>query len=282
LVVSTPGIVQQLAPELWAAHRFGLPQERWERLARRTFWITGAGTGFGQAIAVALAAAGARVYASGRRRERLEHTASEADRLANASARVISLPLDILDSDAVARVSDAIVAAEGAINGVVNSAALPSPPIGPWPLADCRPEQWRRLFETNVTGQFLVTQAALRTFAPGSSMRVVFLTSEAGWASTPGVGPYNVSKAAVNALGASFAAEYAERYPDADIRINVLIPGEARTEMNQGSIDSPYTVVPMCLALLSHPAPGPTGSFFHRDGRHFSFAYASAYGSSLL
>jgi NAD(P)-dependent dehydrogenase (short-subunit alcohol dehydrogenase family) len=111
---------------------------------------------------------------------------------------------------------------------------------------------------------------------------VVFLTSEAGWAATPGVGPYNVSKAAVNALSASFAAECAQRYQECDIQINALIPGEARSEMNQGSSISPYTVVPMTLALLSHPPAGPNGRFFHRDGRHFSFAYSGAYESALF
>lgn len=108
------------------------------------------------------------------------------------------------------------------------------------------------------------------------------MTSEAGWAFTPGVGPYNLSKAAVNNLGASLAAECAARYPEKDIQVNVLVPGEARTEMNQGSGESPYSVVSMTLVLLSHPAPGPNGCFFHRDGRHLAFAYAPPYRGTLL
>ena len=93
-------------------------------------------------------------------------------------------------------------------------------------------------------------------------VRAVFFTSEAGWAFTPGFGPYNVSKRPrSNNLGASLAAEVAARHPGADVQVNVLNPGEARTEMNQGSSVSPYSVVSMTLALLSHPPGGPNGCF---------------------
>ena len=111
---------------------------------------------------------------------------------------------------------------------------------------------------------------------------MVFLTSEAGWASTPGFGAYNVTKSALNTLGASFAAECAARHPAADMQINVLVPGEARTEMNQGSTDSPYAIACMTLTLLSHPAGGPNGCFFHRDGRHLSFGHRGPYERTLV
>lgn len=116
----------------------------------------------------------------------------------------------------------------------------------------------------------------------GDGFRIVFLSSFAGWASTPGFGPYNISKSAVNTLGASLAAECAVRYPGQDVQINVLVPGEARTEMNQGSIESPYAVVSMVLVLLSHPPGGPNGFFFNRDGRHLAFAYTQEYPQPLL
>jgi len=108
------------------------------------------------------------------------------------------------------------------------------------------------------------------------------MTSEAGWAFTPVVGPYNVGKAAVNNLGASLAAECAAHCSDTDVQINVLVPGEARTEMNQGFANSPFSVVCMMLALLSHPPGGPNGCFFHRNGRHLAFAYAQAFPRQLF
>lgn len=116
----------------------------------------------------------------------------------------------------------------------------------------------------------------------GDGIRVLFMSSEAGWASSLGFGPYNVSKSAVNTLGASLAVECVAHFPTHDVQINVLVPGEARTEMNRGSTESPYSVVSMTLTLLSHPQGGPNGCFFHRDGRHLAFANSSAYMKDLL
>jgi NAD(P)-dependent dehydrogenase (short-subunit alcohol dehydrogenase family) len=118
--------------------------------------------------------------------------------------------------------------------------------------------------------------------AKGGAVRVLFLSSEAGWAFTPGFGPYNVSKAALNNLGASMAAECAASYPNADIQMNILVPGEARTEMNQGSSESPYAITNIALILLSHPKGGPNGKFFHKDGKHMQFTYSLPYEKSLL
>ena len=67
-----------------------------------------------------------------------------------------------------------------------------------------------------------------------------------------------------------------------DVQINVLVPGEARTEMNQGSNRSPYTIAGMVLLLLSHSPGGPNGHFFHADGRHLAFGYSPPYDRSLL
>jgi len=92
---------------------------------------------------------------------------------------------------------------------------------------------------------------------------------------------YNISKAALNSLGHSMAREYASKYSKDDIQMNIVVPGEARTEMNQGSDVSPYSVVSIVLLLLSHPPGGPNGRFFHRDGRHLKFAYTMPNGKSL-
>ena len=80
----------------------------------------------------------------------------------------------------------------------------------------------------------------------------------------------------------SFAAECSAKYPKKDIQINVLDPGEAKTEMNQGSPNSPFSVVTMVLVLLSQPIGGPNGYFFHRDGRHLSFGHKKPFLLDLL
>jgi NAD(P)-dependent dehydrogenase (short-subunit alcohol dehydrogenase family) len=279
---ATPGIVQDFDPTLWRRHRFGLPEQRWAALAGKTFWITGAGTGFGRAITIALAAAGARVLVSGRRAEKLGETIDAAERLAIAPGRVLPHPCDITQAEEVAAAAASFKERGITLSGLVNSAALPLRPRGSQALLAIEPEEWRSLMATNVTGAWLAMRAALPSMVESGNIRALFITSEAGWASTAGMGPYNVSKAALNSLGMSFAEECAAAYPDADVQVNVLVPGEAETEMNQGSKTSPFAVANMSLALLSHPRGGPNGCFFHRDGRHLSFAYAAAYQRSLF
>ncbi len=280
--VFTPGILQDLHPASWRDHRFGLPQVRWDRLNGRSFWITGAGTGYGRCIALALAAAGARVFISGRRIEKLRETVEEGLALGIDVSRCIAVPVDIRSDEDLARAVRNIQLVTPSLFGLVNSAALPQPSGTLFPLTSQSVASWTDLLTTNVTGPWLTCKAAMPLLDNGEGFRILFLSSFAGWASTPGFGPYNVSKSALNTLGASLAAECVLRYPSKDVQINVLVPGEARTEMNQGSTESPYAVVSMVLVLLSHPSGGPNGFFFNRDGRHLAFAYTQEYPQPLL
>jgi len=268
-----------LSPLAWRAHRFGLSPERWAALAKRTTLVTGAGTGVGAAVATALAAAGATVILSGRRTERLEATRAALPGLAIDPARAHVLPLDVRDPAAVdAAIAEAMRRA-GPIGGVVHAAALPPPPVA-WPLAEATPAEWANEMATNVTGPWLVSRAVLRS-ARAPSLRMVFMSSSAGWGFAAGFGPYNVSKAAVNSLSASLAAECAARHPDADIQINAVEPGQFQSEMNPGAAMSPYAVVPVLLQLLSHPPGGPTGRFFQTTGTSLPFGIAAPWTQPL-
>jgi NAD(P)-dependent dehydrogenase (short-subunit alcohol dehydrogenase family) len=280
MAVTTLGIDQFLDPAGFRHHHFGLPLARWQSLAGQTAWIIGAGTGYGRSIAVALAGAGTHIVLSGRRVGKLRDSIDEMQAFGIAAENATIVPLDVTDGDSVEAAAADVRRRLGRIHILVHSAAVP-PTSPPWPLTSMRGEQWHRIIETNVSGAWRICRAAMPDMLAAGSCRVVLLTSEAGWAFTPGVGDYNVAKSALNNLGASLAAECVDRYPSADVQINVLIPGEARTEMNQGSTISPYAVVPMTLALISHPPGGPNGRFFHRDGRHFSFGYADAYDRTV-
>ena len=117
--------------------------------------------------------------------------------------------------------------------------------------------------------------------AATGAVRALFFSSAAGWSGEAGFGPYNISKAAVNSLGVSLASECAARYPGVDVQINVLEPGQARTEMNRDSSITPLVVTSMTLLLLSHPAGGPNGRFFHRDGWHIGWGAIPPYERPL-
>lgn len=277
-VLVTPGVMQKVDPAKWKEHRYGLTSERWDFLQGKSFWITGAGTGYGRSMAVALASAGARVFLTGRRREKLLESLEEMKSLAISTESCHIVEADITDIKQIESVCSKVKNLCSSLCGLVNSAALPLKASLQYESL----EYWGRMMRTNVTAPWLLTRTIFPHMKIGGTVRVLFITSEAGWAFTPGAGPYNVSKAALNNLAASMAEEYAVSFPDVDIQLNVLSPGEARTEMNQGSPESPYSVVSMTLILLTHPNGGPNGKFFYRDGRHLQFAYASPYDKPLM
>ena len=219
---------------------------------------------------------------SSRRIEKLQESIAEMRSLGISAPDATTVSLDITDAASVERAAAEVRRRFGSAHILVHSAAVSAGGLPPSPLISMTPEHWNRIIGANVTGAWHMCRAALPDMLAAGYCRTLLLTSEAGWAFTPRVGPYNVSKSALNNLGASLAAECAAHSPAADIQINVLIPGEAHTEMNTGSTISPYTIVPMTLALLSHPPGGPNGRFFHRDGRHFPFAYAEAYERVVL
>jgi NAD(P)-dependent dehydrogenase (short-subunit alcohol dehydrogenase family) len=258
----------------WESHHFGLPAGRWAALAEQVVWVTGAGSGFGAAIATILAAAGARPVLSGRRRDRLEAVRDGMRAMGADPGRALVVPCDVTQERELEAAVRRIEAEAAPLNGLVISAALPQLRTSDWPLADLPLKRWQEMVDTNVTAPWLTARTSLPSMLRGQAARIVLLTSEAGWASTAGFGPYNVSKAALNALGTSLAEETAAAHPLADIQINILNPGEARTQMNQGSEVSPYAAVAMTIALLSHPSGGPNGRLFARDGRHLAFACA--------
>jgi meso-butanediol dehydrogenase/(S,S)-butanediol dehydrogenase/diacetyl reductase len=265
-------------PARWERHRFALSRDIRARLGTRCFWVTGAGTGFGRAVTTALGLTGARILLSGRRAAKLVETVSEAQRLGVPEDRFRTLPLDLTDPTAV----DAAVPElrrEGVI-GLVHCAAIPQPRESESPLLSTT--SLKQVMASNLEAAWLASRAAIAAGADQHEIRVVLYSSEAGWHFTAGFGPYNISKAAVNTLGGSLAAEAAALYPSCDVQINVLNPGEARSEMNQGSNRSPYTAVPITLALLGQPSGGPNGCFFHADGRHLACGSAQAWQGSLL
>src|SRR5712671_1025932 len=274
---STPGTIEEPDPRYWMTHRYGLSEERWERLRDRAFWITGAGTGFGWAIATALASSGAQVFLTGRRETKLRAAIEGMNSLGIATERCHAVAADITDPEQVETAFGRIQAIGSSLHGLVNSAAIPQRTRFPYPLEQEGIDCWDEIMRTNVRAPWYVTRTALPFMLAGDEVRTLLMTSGAGWAFASGFGQYNVSKAALNSLTASLAEECATHYPLADIQINGLDPGQARTEMNQGSNRSPFSAASMALLLLSHPKGGPNGKFFSHDGRHLGFCNSSPY-----
>ena len=275
-------VLQDVDPTKWKEHLYNLPPERWTSLQGKSFWITGAGTGYGRAIACGLAAAGCQVFLTGRRRNKLQETIEEISSMQIGTDNCHIVEADITNYDEMVRACDKVTSLCGGLHGLVNNAAISSRLGSPYPLQQDPLEYWNKTIATNVTAPWLIMRTIFPHMCASGQVRVLFITSGAGWASTPGFGIYNISKSALNSLCASLAQEYGQRYRGGDIQINGLNPGEAKTEMNQGSTVSPYSVVSMVLILLSHPPGGPNGKFFYRDGQSLPFGDSEPYCQPLI
>jgi NAD(P)-dependent dehydrogenase (short-subunit alcohol dehydrogenase family) len=118
--------------------------------------VTGAGSGIGRAVSLALLAAGWSVGLAGRRAELLAETQALA---AEAGARGLPHATDVADPASVAGLFDAVRERFGRLDLLFNNAGTGAPPV---PLEDLSIEQWRRVVDINLTGAFLCTQAAFQ------------------------------------------------------------------------------------------------------------------------
>jgi NAD(P)-dependent dehydrogenase (short-subunit alcohol dehydrogenase family) len=269
-------------PGEWETHLYGLPRFRWDRLRDRSYWVTGAGTGYGRAIATGLASAGAQVFLTGRRAERLHETVAALEAFGVRGHRCHCVPADLTDPAQVEGAASAVDRIAGVLHGVVNNAAAPQRTTSRWPLQQESGGYWDDLMAINLKAHWRVTKAALPLMVKSGEIKVLFMTSGAGWSFAAGYGHYNVSKCGLNSLSACFAEECAACYPHLDVQINALDPGEAHTEMNQGSSRDPASIVQTVLVLLSHPDDGPNGRFFRHDGEPVGFCSALPYLRPLL
>jgi len=182
--------------------------------------VTGASSGIGEAIAVALAEAGAAVAIGARRKDRLEALTA---RLQDGGATVLPLDLDVTDeqacADAVRRTRDEL----GGLDVLVNNAGVML--LGTIVGADT--EDWRRMLHTNVLGLMYMTHAAIEGMVEQGSGDVVNISSVAGRTARSGAGVYNASKWGVNAFSESLRQEVTGR----GVRISLVEPGAVATEL---------------------------------------------------
>jgi NAD(P)-dependent dehydrogenase (short-subunit alcohol dehydrogenase family) len=115
--------------------------------------VTGAGTGVGKAVALALAKEGYAVALAGRRRDMLEETAKAA------AAKTLVVPTDIADPSAIKALFAKTKEAFGRLDVLFNNAGIGAPAV---PLEELSYEQWKAVVDTNLTGAFLCTQEAIK------------------------------------------------------------------------------------------------------------------------
>ena len=196
-------------------------------LSHKRALITGSSQGIGLALAEALASSGAHVIINGRDPAKCEHVAAEfAARGESASARAF----DVTDHAATQANIDAIERDIGAIDILVNNTGIQiRHAFIEFPLDD-----FQRLFDTNVTSAFAVSQAVVRHMlvrGRGKIINVCSVNSELGRAS---IVPYTASKGALKMLTKGMCVELAKH----GIQVNGLGPGYFDTELTQALVQS--------------------------------------------
>jgi len=124
--------------------------------ATKVALVTGAGTGVGKAVSLALMREGYAVVLAGRRKDKLEETASEGRALGAAS---LVVPADVSDPESIKALFAATRREYGRLDVLFNNAGIGAPAV---PLEELPLETWRKVVDTNLTGMFLCTQEAIR------------------------------------------------------------------------------------------------------------------------
>ena len=184
--------------------------------------VTGAGSGIGKAVTLALLRDGHRVVLAGRRREPLERTATEG----GTSARALVVPADVSDAGSVQALFAAVQESFGRVDLLFNNAGIFVPGVE---IDALSVEQWKAVVDINLTGYFLCAREAFRMMKTQDPRggRIINNGSISAHAPRPNSAAYTATKHAVTGLTKSIALD-GRRY---DIACSQIDIGNARTEM---------------------------------------------------
>ncbi len=236
----------------------------------KTVLVTGAAGDIGRAVCHAFVDAGATVIAVGRSGP--ERAAALLD--GQPPERLMYVTADVTDRTAV----DAFIDGPEGLDIVIGNAGV----VEPTPYIDVSVESWQRQLDINLTGNFHVTQAAIRRFVrDGTAGSIVLNGSWVGERPWPEIAPYSATKAALQMLARSIALEHAKD----GIRCNLVAPGivnaglaRAEAERNAeyaaraakavplGALQQPEDVAAVMVFLSSSAAGHITGSTYLVDG----------------
>lgn len=197
------------------------------RLAGKTGLITGAGTGIGRAIALAMAREGAAVALAARRRELLEGVARE---IAAAGGTAMAVECDVTVRASVEAALAAAEARFGLVNVIVNNA-------GAAVVANAEKtsdEDWRRILDVNLTGTFMVSRAALDFLRRAGGGAIVNIGSVLGLVARKDRAAYCAAKGGVTLLTKAMALDHAHE----KIRVNCICPSIVETPLGAASLAS--------------------------------------------
>lgn len=187
--------------------------------------IVGGTLGIGEATAIEMVAAGAKVVIGGRHTD-FGQQAVELIKSHGGEGEVVYHYVDLLDSASVKAIVDFTVATFGRLDYLVQSAGLEGVVAN---TVECTDENWFAVLNTNVTGTWYCMKYAIPHMLNNGGGSIVNIGSIIGVIAFPGLPAYTASKAALIGLTKTTALEYAK----SNIRVNLVAPGSIRTPMFQ-------------------------------------------------
>lgn len=194
-------------------------------MSERIAVLTGAGSGLGRAVALALGAADWRLVLAGRRLAPLQAT---ADALRQGSREAECVVTDVTDTHSVERLFSGVAKRYGRLDLLFNNAGIFTPAL---PIDEITDEDWIASVDTNLTGVFLCTRAAFRLMKVQDPRggRIINNGSIAATAPRPNSAPYSATKSAISGLTRSTALDGRPH----NIACGQIDIGNAETEMTR-------------------------------------------------
>ena len=199
--------------------------ERPFALEGRTAFVTGASRGIGRSIALALGKAGAAVACAARTFDQVEAAAIEIEA---AGGRAVGLPLDVTRGEQIAAAVAAAEAVLGPVDILVNNAGVTLEK----PSLEVTDEDWDTLVATNLTSMFRCARAVAPGMIGRGRGKIINVGSMYGRLGVPRYAAYCATKAAVDGLTRSLAAEWARH----GIQVNCLAPGYMNTDIPRAAM----------------------------------------------
>ncbi len=226
--------------------------------------VTGASRGLGRALALEYARQGARLVINSRSVSSRE-LGSVENELKALGAEVLSVAADISVRAEVERLAGQALARFQRVDVLVNNASSLGPTPMPY-LLDYPLEEFEAVLKTNLVGPFQLTKTLVGQMLARRSGSIINVSSDAGVVGYASWGAYGVSKAALDHLTRTWAAELA----DSGVRINSVDPGEMDTVMKRASEPegdasqwaAPESVTPVFVYLASADSAGVNGERF--------------------
>ncbi|MYH00680.1 MAG: SDR family oxidoreductase [Acidimicrobiaceae bacterium] len=238
-------------------------------LSGKIVLVTGAGRGIGRAIAERFADVDASVAAND---VDGEAAAATAEAISQRGGSAMAAPADVSDSSQVAAMVDAVVAAHGRIDVLVNNAGIVSPTRH---FFEADEAWWRRIIDVNLTGHFLVSHPVARIMAKQGGGSIINMSSGGATRAHRSFTAYDATKGGIEALTRAMALDLGPY----NVRVNALVPGAIDTSgmsaderglrgenVPLGRVGEPLDLTGAALFLASDDAGYITGETLRVDG----------------